>query len=116
MRIDAQWVWYARGPTTIHLPQSPLVIAMVSSTSTTIDIAARGRELYDRQIRALVEPQHRGQFLVLDIASGDYAVGPDDLSASKEILARRPQGVFYGLRIGQRAAYRLGGFSERRDG
>jgi hypothetical protein len=76
---------------------------------TPEEVAQRGEAMYERQIRARVEPEHRGQFVVIDIETGDYELDVDDLVATKRALAKRPGAVLYGLRIGSPAAYRLGG-------
>lgn len=76
---------------------------------TTEEIARRGREVYEREIRGEVEIEHRGRFLVLDVESGDYEIADDDLDASERLLERRPDALLYGLRIGEGAAYRIGG-------
>jgi hypothetical protein len=76
---------------------------------TTEEIARRGREVYEREVRHAVEPEHRGRFLVLDVQSGDYEIADDDLEASERLLERRPGALLYGLRIGEAAAYRIGG-------
>jgi len=76
---------------------------------TPDEVAQRGEAIYQGQIRALVEPEHRGQFVVIDIETGDYELDVDDLAATKRALAKRPGAVLYGLRIGSEAAYRLGG-------
>ena len=71
-------------------------------------IAARGKEIYQKQIREKVEPQHKGKFLSVDIETGDYEIDTDDLSPSMRLLAKRPEAVIYSLRIGFRAAHRIG--------
>ena len=76
---------------------------------TTEEVARRGQELYERNIRHKVEPEQIGRFLVVDIESGDYEVADDDLSASDRMLARKPDARLYGLRVGRDYAYRLGG-------
>jgi hypothetical protein len=78
---------------------------------TTDEVGRRGRELYEKKIRAQVEPAHTGKFLVLDIVTGDYEIAEDDLTASDRLLARNPHAVLYGLRIGSPTTYRLGGHS-----
>ncbi len=77
---------------------------------TTEEVARLGREIYEREIRAKVESEHAGRFVVVDVKSGDYEVADDDLTASDRMLERRPDAMLYGLRIGERAAYRIGGF------
>ncbi len=54
-------------------------------------------------------PQHKGKFLILDIESGDYEIDEDDSKAEEILRARRPNGVFLGLRIGYKSAYTLAG-------
>lgn len=88
---------------------------MLATNLTREEIAARGQEIYEAEIRAKVEGPFKGQYLVLDIETGDYEIDPDDLIATKRALAKRPDAVLYGLRIGYPAAYRLGGFSKVRD-
>ena len=53
-------------------------------------------------------PSTRASFLVIDIETGDYEIDADDLAATKQLLANRPNAVIYGLRIGYPAAYRMG--------
>lgn len=76
---------------------------------TPEEVEARGEALYEQQIRASVEAKNRGKFLVIDIETGEYEIDQDDLKATKRALAKRPDAVLYGLRIGYPTAYRLGG-------
>ncbi len=82
---------------------------MAEARYSAEETAARGEAIYAEQIQAKVEAGHRGEFLVIDIESGQYEIGPDDLTATKKILVHHPYGVLYGLRIGFPAPYRLGG-------
>ena len=82
---------------------------MAKANYSPEETAARGEAIYLHRIRATVEPAHRGEFLVVDIETGDYEIGPDDLAATKRALAHHPDAVLYGLRIGSPTAYRLGG-------
>lgn len=85
---------------------------MPNAKFSAAEAAAIGEAIYERDIRSQVESQHQGQFLVLDIDSGEYEIAPDDLVATKRILNKHPEAVLHGLRIGSRVAYRLGGFSQ----
>lgn len=76
---------------------------------TPEEVEARGQALYEQRIRSAVEPEHNGKFLVLDVETGEYEIDEDDLNATKRALAKGPNAVLYGLRIGYSAAYRLGG-------
>lgn len=73
------------------------------------EVESRGEEIYERQIRSQIEAGNKGKFVVIDIETGQYEVDDDDLRATKRILARRPNAVLYGLRVGFPAAYTLGG-------
>src|SRR5262247_441432 len=41
------------------------------------EVAARGEALYEQRIRPHVEATHQGQFVVVDIETGDYEVDAD---------------------------------------
>jgi hypothetical protein len=76
---------------------------------TDEEIGRIAEEIYRRDIRDMVMPQHKGKFLVLDITSGDYEIDEDDLKAEDALRARRPDGIFYIIRIGYTTAYTLAG-------
>jgi hypothetical protein len=73
------------------------------------EIEARGEEIYEQQIRQRVETGNKGKFVVIDIETGEYELDEDDLQATKRALAKRPDAVLYGVRIGYPTAYNLGG-------
>lgn len=76
---------------------------------TPEEVEARGKAIYEEQIRDRVEAENGGKFLVIDIETGDYEIDVDDLNATIRALAKRPAAVLYGLRIGYPTAYQLGG-------
>ena len=76
---------------------------------TSKEVASRGEAIYKKQIRNKVEPKHKGEFLVIDIETGEYEMNADDLVATKRLLAKHPDAVIYGLQIGSPTAYRIGG-------
>ena len=45
--------------------------------------------------------------VVIDVLSGDYEVGEDDLTATLSLFERRPDALTWGERIGYPAAYRI---------
>ena len=73
------------------------------------EVESRGEDLYQQQIRPKVEAANRGKFVVIDIETGDFEVDEDDLQATQRALAKRPDAVLYGVRIGYPTAYTLGG-------
>ena len=76
------------------------------------EVAERGEAIYEQDIQASIESESKGKYLVLDIETGEYEIDQDDLVATKRMMAKCPDAVLYGLRIGYPAAYRLGGFSK----
>ena len=81
---------------------------MSYSDATSEVIAARGEEIYQQQIRDKVDPKHKGKFLVLDIETGDYEIDAEDLVATDRLLAKHPNAIIYGVRVGFPAAYGIG--------
>ena len=76
---------------------------------TAHEIVQRGKSLYETRIRPQVEEGSKGQFLVVDIETGEYEIAQDDLTASNRAIAKNPHAVLYGVRIGHPTAYRMGG-------
>ena len=60
----------------------------------------RAQEIYDAKLKPLVEPQHKGKFLVLDITTEDYILGRDVASMEKELRCRRPDAIIHTISIG----------------
>ncbi|MCY3551848.1 MAG: hypothetical protein OXH39_15410 [Candidatus Poribacteria bacterium] len=71
-------------------------------------IAARGEEIYHHQLRKKVESKHNGEFLTIDIETGDYEIDADEVVSSTRLLEKHPEAVIYCLRIGFPAAHRIG--------
>jgi hypothetical protein len=83
---------------------------MPHPTLTAEEIARRGEEIYARDLRTRLDTEeNRGKFLIIDITTGAYEIDRDDLAATERLLARNPNTMTYGLRIGYEAAYELGG-------
>lgn len=75
------------------------------------DIERRGEAIFDEQIRPVVEQDNVGRFVVIDVETGEYEMDDDDVVATRRALAKRPQAVLYGVRVGFPTAYSLGGKS-----
>ncbi len=81
---------------------------MANRTYTTEETVRRGREIYERKVRAEVEAAHDGAFVVVDVTTGAWEIDEDDVAASDRALARNPHAVLYFARVGRPAAYRIG--------
>lgn len=71
-------------------------------------IAARGEKIYHQQLREKVEAKHRGEFLTIDIETGNYEIDADEVTSSMRLLEKHPNAVMYCLRVGFPAAHRIG--------
>jgi hypothetical protein len=85
---------------------------MTLTKHTPDEVARIAEEIYARDIRPKLGPQHKGTFLVLDINTGEYEIDNDDLRASEKLRARVPSGEYFGLRVGYTTSYTLSGTME----
>ena len=73
------------------------------------EVVSRGDEIYHRLIRKNVSAGDKGKFVIIDIETEEYEIDKDEVQATKRSLAKRPEAVLYGMRIGYPTAYCLGG-------
>ena len=64
----------------------------------------RGEEIY-RKIKEKLEPEHKGEFVAIEVDTGDYFVGKDPIDADEKARGKYPDAVFFLARIGYRAAF-----------
>jgi hypothetical protein len=76
------------------------------------DIAQRGHELYEAQIRSQVEAENIGKIVAIELVTGDFVVASDTLTAAKQLRVRHPEAQVFCLRIGYRAVHRFGFFNQ----
>ena len=70
-----------------------------------------GKEIHERDIRPLIEADHRGRFVAIDVDSGDYAIADTASAAAKRLRARRPDAGVWLMRVGYRTLRHFGGSS-----
>lgn len=75
------------------------------------ETARLGKEIYEKDIRHLVEADHHGQVVAINIDSGDYALGENAIEASERLHAHHPDAEVWLTRVGHRTLYRFGGSS-----
>ena len=73
------------------------------------DFARRGQAIYERDIHPHIKADDEGKFVAIDIETSTYEMDWDDYTATEHLLARYPSAQIWLLRIGHRAAYRIGG-------
>lgn len=75
-------------------------------TRSTVD---RGQTIFEKEIAPRMAGENPDDFLAIDVLSGDYEIAPDDLTPSKLLRVRHPDAVIYLRRVGDEAAYTVGG-------
>jgi hypothetical protein len=73
------------------------------------EFSRRGQEIYDREVRPALRPEDEDKFVAIDIESGAYEINGNDYAATERLLTRHPHAQIWLARVGQRAAYRIGG-------
>ncbi len=76
-------------------------------------ISRRGAELFERQIRPRLGSGDQDKFVAIDVESGDFELDDDDFAATERLVARQPRARIWLMRVGQDAAYRIGGSAHR---
>ncbi|MEA3459260.1 MAG: hypothetical protein U9R11_01040 [Chloroflexota bacterium] len=70
------------------------------------EFCSKGEAIYSR-IRGLLEPDHKGEIAAIEVKSGDYFLGQTVVEAGEKAKQRYPNKIFYFVRIGFPAVYRL---------
>ncbi len=76
------------------------------------EFARRGRAYYEREIAPNLELGDAGKFVAIDIETGAFEVDSDDYAATERLLTRNANAQVWLERVGQYAAYRIGGRPE----
>lgn len=72
------------------------------------ELAQRGQELYETQVRQKVETGNVGKIVAIDIETGNYEVADNVLPATRRLFARNPKAQPWVIRIGHRTVYHFG--------
>lgn len=72
------------------------------------EMAQRGQQLYESQIRQKVAFGNTGKIVAIDIETGNYEVADHVLPATNRLFDRNPDAQPWVIRIGYRAVYHFG--------
>ena len=79
------------------------------------ETARLGDAIYERDIKARVEPGHHGKFVSIDVDNGSWAISDDLLAAAKRLREQSPDAIdVWSVRVGHRALHHFGGRPLRR--
>lgn len=76
----------------------------------TIDpdaLATQGEMLYTQHIKAIVEPAHIGEYIAIEVGSGDYFLGSTLVEAATKARIAYPKHGFHFIKIGSPVVRRL---------
>jgi hypothetical protein len=83
---------------------------MIQTQLSPKEVCERGDEIYTRDLRDKMEtPENIRKILVIDVDSSDYEMDKDHLTAIHRLRDRRPEGVFFSMRIGYPSLGKIGG-------
>lgn len=72
------------------------------------EIAQRGTEIYNRDIRSQVEADHRGKYVAIDIETGEWELDASEIAAGDRLRARIPDAQTWLMRVGYSYVDRFG--------
>jgi hypothetical protein len=82
---------------------------MSTEIFTPEEIVRRGKEIYERDLRARLEPHENGKYLALDIQTGAFEVDFELVKALRRLEAAQSKPQIYVGRIGYSTAIKIGG-------
>ena len=81
------------------------------------EIARLGKEIYERDVLPQVEDDHFGEYVAIDVETGDWVVADGEIAAVERLRALRPEAIDVLMeRVGYRALRSFGAGSPRRTG
>jgi peptide subunit release factor RF-3 len=87
---------------------------MAATQLSKDEIADKGEQIYEAQLRDVLEPGYIGKFVAIDVNSGEYAVGDTILQATDKMAMKVPEPENYVMKVGFTAAVAMGGRLTRR--
>ena len=77
------------------------------AVSTHHNLALQGRRIYSERLRSSLETSAQGQFVAIEVDSGDYFLGATPLEAIDLGEKKYPQKLFHVMKVGSKATFIL---------
>ena len=68
----------------------------------------RADQIYEAQIREKLEQGHKGEIVAIEVASGDFFLGRNEIEAYEKAVKKYPDKTFVYKRIGYKATHFVG--------
>lgn len=75
---------------------------------TKEEAALLGNEIYERTIRSLVEADHKGKYVAIDIETEAWEIDADEIVAGDRLRSRVPSAQTWMTRVGYGYIRRMG--------
>lgn len=72
------------------------------------DAVRKGQEIFDSDVLPNLVNEAPSHFVAIDIETGDYEVGDDELTIIDRLRARQPEAQVWTRRVGSEFAHRIG--------
>ena len=82
-------------------------MATATAQITRDEIVRRGEDIYERDIKPLVEAGNEGRVVAIDVISGEYEMAEDALASIGQLRARMPGAAIFVLRVGHPGLHRI---------
>jgi hypothetical protein len=84
-----------------------------NSTTPLSTLDQDGEAVYEKQLKAALEPEHSGEFVAIEPSSGRYFLGDTATAALVAAHNEMPDSLFFLTRVGRTSAHKIGGHGSR---
>lgn len=72
-------------------------------------LSLKGREIYNKNLKRILEPQSNGKFVAIEVDSEEYFLGSTITEAITKGERKYPTKLFYVMKVGHKATVSLKG-------
>ena len=84
-----------------------------NSPMTPEMLVENGEAFYENHLKAMLEPDHLGEFIAIEPTTGRYFIGDTATAALVAASDAMPHSQVFLTRIGKRSAHKIGGYGTR---
>jgi len=70
------------------------------------EIVQRGKKIYERDVRPLVEAGNKGRAVAIDVRTGEFELADKAINSASQLRARLPEAAIFLMRIGYPAMHK----------
>lgn len=69
-------------------------------------LAAKGEKIYDEKLKMMLEPEHNGEIVAIEVESEDYFLGNSVVEATEAAKQKYPSRLFHVIKVGYPAVHK----------